>query len=64
MEISEQNSETCGRDLDRKTEDFDRKLREIKNLKKKIDKVNEENSQIKSYFDESKNLLIEEKIGK
>ena len=59
MEISEENSETCGRDLDRKTEDVDRKLREIKNLKKKVAKVTEENSQIKSYFDESNKLLIE-----
>merc|ERR1711892_1030328 len=64
MQIAVENSETCGRDLNSKTEDAGRKLREIENLKKEVAKVNGETSKIRLETEDSRNSLAQEKAEK
>eukprot|EP00092_Neocalanus_flemingeri_P029958 GFUD01032526.1.p1 GENE.GFUD01032526.1~~GFUD01032526.1.p1 ORF type:complete len:240 (-),score=79.04 GFUD01032526.1:202-921(-) len=59
MQISVENSESCGRDLDWKTEDVDDKLREIKQLNEKTNKIIEEHLRIKLNLEANNKLLLQ-----
>merc|ERR1712212_468930 len=64
MQIAVENSETCGRDLNNRKDDVNRKLREIENLRKEVSKVNGESARIRMETEDSKTRLAQEKAEK
>ena len=59
MQIAVDTGETCGRDLEIKTEEINRKLEELEKLKRKNMKENSENLKTKTNSDESNKMLLQ-----
>jgi len=64
MKLSLDISAQCGRALDSKTEELDRKIRGIANLRKQVEKVNGDTLKITTEIEDSKTNLDQEKTEK
>ena len=58
-QIAVDTGETCGRDLETKTEEINRKLEELEKLKRKNVKENLDNLKTKANLDESNKMLLQ-----